>query len=49
MITPAHRHVHDLWMPQGGMANCYEAGANACHIKPLRYTEHLGVLLDLFY
>jgi CheY-like chemotaxis protein len=26
---------------------CYEHGANACHVKRVRYEEHLGVLVDL--
>jgi len=30
------------------LAFCYEVGANAYHVRPLRYTEHLGVLLDVF-
>ena len=24
MITPSHRHFHDLWVPQGGMTNSEE-------------------------
>lgn len=27
---------------------CYEAGANAYHVKPVRYPDHLGVLTHLF-
>ena len=26
---------------------CYAAGANAYHVKPVRYPEHLTVLIDL--
>lgn len=29
------------------LAFCYHIGANAYHIKPVRYTEHLEVLLSL--
>lgn len=30
------------------LAFCYRAGANAYHVKPLRYVDHLEVLLDVF-
>lgn len=30
------------------LAFCYRAGANAYHVKPVRYVEHLEVLLDVF-
>lgn len=30
------------------LAFCYTAGANAYHLKPVRYTDHLQVLLDVF-
>jgi CheY-like chemotaxis protein len=26
---------------------CYECGANACHVKRVRYEEHLAVLVEL--
>jgi len=29
------------------LAFCYETGANACHIKPVRYPDHLQVVLDV--
>lgn len=28
--------------------SCYRAGANAYHVKPVRYVEHLQVLISLF-
>lgn len=31
----------------GDVAFCYAAGANAYHVKPVRYAEHLRVLGDL--
>jgi CheY-like chemotaxis protein len=30
------------------VAYCYAQGANAYHIKPVRYTEHLQLLVDIF-
>jgi CheY-like chemotaxis protein len=30
------------------MAFCYHAGANAYHVKPIRYADHIQVLLDVF-
>jgi CheY-like chemotaxis protein len=27
---------------------CYRSGANAYHVKPVRYAEHLQMLIDLF-
>ena len=30
------------------LAFCYTAGANAYHLKPVRYTDHLQVLHDVF-
>jgi CheY-like chemotaxis protein len=27
--------------------SCYERGANACHVKRVRYEEHLDVLVDV--
>lgn len=30
------------------LAFCYDAGANAYHVKPVRYPEHLALLLTLF-
>lgn len=29
------------------LAFCYRAGANAYHVKPVRYADHLQVLLDV--
>ena len=29
------------------VAFCYRAGANAYHVKPVRYTDHLQVVVDL--
>lgn len=29
------------------LAFCYRAGANAYHVKPVRYRDHLQVLLDV--
>jgi len=26
---------------------CYDAGANAYHVKPVRYPDHLGLVIDL--
>jgi len=26
---------------------CYQTGANACHIKPVRYSDHLQMVLDV--
>ncbi len=26
---------------------CYQMGANACHVKPVRYPDHLQVVLDV--
>lgn len=28
--------------------SCYRAGANAYHVKPVRYADHLQVLISLF-
>jgi CheY-like chemotaxis protein len=30
------------------IASCYAAGANAYHVKPLRYTEHTRMLRSVF-
>jgi CheY-like chemotaxis protein len=30
------------------LAYCYEAGANAYHVKPLRYEEHIQTLRQVF-
>ena len=30
------------------LAFCYHAGANAYHVKPIRYADHIQVLLDVF-
>lgn len=30
------------------LAFCYRAGANAYHVKPVRYVDHLEVLLEVF-
>jgi CheY-like chemotaxis protein len=30
------------------LAFCYRAGANAYHVKPMRYVDHLELLLDVF-
>jgi CheY-like chemotaxis protein len=30
------------------LAFCYQAGANAYHVKPVRYVDHIEVLLDVF-
>ena len=29
------------------LSYCYAAGANAYHVKPLRYPDHLQILIDL--
>lgn len=29
------------------VAFCYRAGANAYHVKPVRYTDHLRVVIDV--
>ena len=29
------------------LAFCYAAGANACHVKPVRHPDHVAVLVDL--
>ena len=29
------------------MAGCYAAGANACHVKPVQYPDHLAVVETL--
>jgi CheY-like chemotaxis protein len=31
----------------GDINACYERGANACHVKRVRYEEHLEVLVEL--
>jgi CheY-like chemotaxis protein len=41
VVLTSSAHASDL-------AFCYGAGANAYHIKPVRYTEHLQVVLALF-
>lgn len=32
-----------------GLLFCYKAGANAYHVKPVRYPDHLEVLVDLLH
>lgn len=33
---------------QRDIASCYDAGANAYHVKPLRYPDHLRELASIF-
>ncbi|MFO0891275.1 MAG: response regulator [Isosphaeraceae bacterium] len=48
---PRLRHVpvvvHTTSSNPRDVESCYRAGANAYHVKPIRYPEHLGSLRDL--
>ncbi len=41
VVLTTSSHASDL-------AFCYSTGANAYHIKPVRYTDHLQVVIALF-
>ena len=40
--------VHTTSANPRDIQHCYDMGANAYHVKPLRYTEHLAQLSELF-
>lgn len=49
---PALRHLPVVVLTTSAnprdLAFCYHAGANAYHVKPIRYADHVQVLLGVF-